>query len=81
MSTDQNAKPGSLQPDGSAALGLCSWHEPRQCQQKATHYHHAYGTVCGCQNITPTAFGDGSAKIADCCVKLCLSNDKLRHGG
>lgn len=27
--------------------GLCSWHDPRQCQHMATHFHHAYGTVCG----------------------------------
>ncbi len=26
---------------------LCSWFEPRICQDRATHYHHAYGLVCG----------------------------------
>jgi hypothetical protein len=28
-------------------FGLCSWCDPRQCQSRATHYHHAFGTVCG----------------------------------
>jgi hypothetical protein len=32
---------------GSVRAGKCSWHEPRHCQCPATHYHHAYGTVCG----------------------------------
>jgi hypothetical protein len=27
--------------------GMCSWHEPRQCQITATHYHPIFGTVCG----------------------------------
>ena len=40
---DSLDRPGSVKK----TLGLCSWHDPRQCQHKATHYHDIYGTVCG----------------------------------
>lgn len=26
---------------------VCSWSDPRLCQSQGTHYHHAYGIVCG----------------------------------